>query len=93
MRKAKLMLLAISILAIAGGAMAFKAKNPSRTFYSYGEIILHGVFATGCVVPVNLTYIPTTTTLGTITIPYSTIALITQIPSACVTTVLTANYN
>jgi len=37
MKKAKIMLLSLAVIAVVSGALAFKAKKFSRTFYCYNN--------------------------------------------------------
>jgi hypothetical protein len=68
MKKVKIMLTAVALLAIVGGAVAFKAKKESFTFYKYSISTLK------CDDPVTLfsTTIQPTTTLQDYTITPAT---------------------
>lgn len=51
MKQAKFALTSVAILAVIGGALAFKANRQSAHFYSYGTTTLEGGQTTnGCVV-------------------------------------------
>jgi len=55
MKKAKIMLSAIAVIAVVSGAVAFKASRfTANTFFSYGSATtkIGGPIVTGCVVPV-----------------------------------------
>ncbi|MEC5146407.1 hypothetical protein [Chitinophaga sp. 212800010-3] len=75
MKKAKLTLTVIAILAIIGAAAAFNANRQLNTFYAYGSTNTTTspggpiIPVTGCVIP---SQISSTTSPGSgITIPYS----------------------
>ncbi len=68
MKLAKLLLVAVTTLSIAGGALAFKTNRILRTFYGLGPTTINGQATMGCVVPTNLNYAPNP--FG-VTIPYS----------------------
>jgi hypothetical protein len=70
MKKAKIMLAVIAVLAIGGGGtLAFRARTGTRTFYAYGFRIIAGQLVTGCVVPYTL---PLSASLSGSLFPYYT---------------------
>lgn len=77
MKKAKIMLAAVGIFAIVGGALAFKAQRDIFPFF-YKTTTLTSVF---CTIPAQLNY--TTVGLTTTTIPYTT----TNATTLCVASV------
>ena len=80
MKKAKIMLMAIAVFGVVGGALAFKAKSfQSHLFYSTG---VNGL----CTVPVNTTLTTTAAPFGTVQTTYYT----TSVAAACPTTRVTA---
>ncbi|SKD04323.1 hypothetical protein SAMN05660461_2815 [Chitinophaga ginsengisegetis] len=58
MKQAKLALTAVALLAVVGGALAFKANRIAKTFYSYGTTTVAGEEKIGCVLPITLTLTP-----------------------------------
>lgn len=71
MKKAKFALTAVAVLAVVGGALAFKANRQARHFYSLGTAVIDDVTQQGCVVDQTLTLIPVTGTQGTLNTIYS----------------------
>ncbi|MEC5146406.1 hypothetical protein [Chitinophaga sp. 212800010-3] len=75
MKKAKFALTAIAVLAVIGGAMAFKASRQLNPFFAYGSTNTTTapggpiVPVTGCVLPTQLSY--TTAPGSGLTIAYS----------------------
>ncbi|MEZ2440785.1 hypothetical protein AB6805_03650 [Chitinophaga sp. RCC_12] len=68
MKQAKFALTAVALLAVIGGALAFKANRQLKTFYSLGTTVIQGEEVAGCVIPVQLLRTPAAA--GAIT-PYS----------------------
>lgn len=72
MKQAKFALTAVAVLAIVGGALAFKANKASRlnhTFYTLGATTVGGVPTSACIVS---TLLPKEANLNGPEIPYST---------------------
>ena len=87
MKKAKIMLSAIAVVAVLGGALAFKANHFSHNiFYSYGATTTKAgdPIVTGCVVPVTTTL---QTTAGNVQTNLFTTTFLTNDPLACTTLV------
>lgn len=70
MKQAKFALTAVAVLAVIGGALAFKANRNLNTFYKYGTTTIAGAQVTGCVVSTRLQYSAAPLD-GVTTIPYS----------------------
>lgn len=70
MKKAKFALTAVAVLAVIGGALAFKANRQANHFYSFGTTIVDGAQTSGCVVDKTLQLAPTVNN-GFITTLYS----------------------
>jgi hypothetical protein len=90
MKKAKILLSAIVLVAVVGGAFAFKANRfIAKVFYSYGvsTTTVGGPTVTGCVVPVTLT--STTALVGSLA-PVSSTTFITNTSSVCTATLTAA---
>lgn len=78
MKKAKIVLSAVALFAVVGGALAFKAaRQPNRFFTAPAAGQL-------CTIPVNLSY--TTTANPTTIIPYATTSTTTLCTAAVVST-------
>lgn len=82
MKQAKFALTAVALLAVIGGALAFKANRTPRQFFSYGTTLVDGVKKTGCVIPVQTLY--TTNAAGT-TISYYPISTTVAPNNTCTT--------
>lgn len=54
MKKAKITLTAVAVLAVVGGALAFKASRNEVSFYSLGTTKVGAQTLTGCVVEQKL---------------------------------------
>lgn len=85
MKQAKLALTAVAVLAVIGGALAFKANRQGATFYSYGTTTVNGVQKIGCVIPVDL---PRITNAGGVVTPYLSTTAATTNPAFCTTKVI-----
>jgi hypothetical protein len=72
MKKAKIMLAVIAVLAIVGGTLAFRAKTGTHVFFAYGTKVVLGQTLTGCLIPYTLPLTTTTTTAGGVFLYYST---------------------
>ncbi|MET3880219.1 hypothetical protein [Chitinophaga sp. OAE865] len=58
MKKAKFALTAVAVLAVIGGALAFKANRQVNHFYSLGQAVIDGQPVSGCVVDKTLQLTP-----------------------------------
>lgn len=85
MKKAKFALTAVAVLAVIGGALAFKANRQNTTFFSYGTTTIDGQQQIGCVVPVLL---QRTTNPGGVITPYLSTLSTTLNPAVCTTRVI-----
>jgi hypothetical protein len=88
MRKAKILLLIMAVIALASGLTAAKLRQPHFVFYKYG--ISRGIFGTpitGCVLPYWLQAQTTAPGLGYY-ITYSGTTFLTTDPNACGTYVI-----
>jgi len=56
MKQAKLVLTAVGVLAVIGGALAFKASRQQNTFYTETKTTINGVPRTYCTVETQLFY-------------------------------------
>lgn len=57
MKKAKFAATAVAILAVIGGALAYKANSQARTFYKLGTTVATAT-TSACVVPTQLFLVP-----------------------------------
>ena len=92
MKKAKIMLSVIALVAVVSGALAFKANRfIFKPFYKYGiaTTVAGGPSVTGCVVPTAILYTttlnPTTTLFG-----YSTTTVLANTSTGCSVAVITS---
>jgi len=79
LKKTRIILLGIAVLAVVGAALAFKAaKNLPYTFYGCGTTItmIGGPAVTGCFWPTTLQYCITSFGANTI-IPYNSTTIVT----------------
>jgi hypothetical protein len=85
MKKAKIMLSAIAIFAVVGGAFAFKAQRSLIPFFSNTTTTtIGGIETTVCTLPVEIRYTTAQNNLGTVgNLPYSSVSVPT---GPCTTT-------
>lgn len=84
MKQAKFALTAVAVLAVIGGALAFKANRSQNHFYSLTTTNLNGQVVKGCVGQEDLFYAPQVG--GTIKLTY--VSSTTLIPATtCIATV------
>ena len=69
MKQAKFALTAVSLLALIGGAIAFKASRQLNDFYAYTTTLQGGKRTGACIPVVQTSYLPNT--LGTVTLTLS----------------------
>jgi hypothetical protein len=70
MKKVKIMLMSLAIIAVVGGALAFKAKHNSSTFCTTLAVQVNGVFTCTDALGIPLTC-PTSIELSTTDVPNS----------------------
>ena len=69
MKQAKFALTAVALLAVIGGALAFKANRQLNSFYAYTTTISAGKTTGACIPLVQTSYLPNTA--GTVTLTVS----------------------
>lgn len=85
MKKAKFALTAVAILAVIGGAVAFKANSQKQAFFSYTSTLIDNQVTYGCFYQ---TLLPKTTNPAGVVIQSYHTTLKTTNPAICSTRVI-----